>query len=106
MPTVKEKMVEEQHRITTDILKKSVAAEFSTSAEQVQILSFDVTEGSAAGDNFATVVKLVDFKFQIGNGEEKCHTYIVKQVPFQEMREKLVKAVRINMASAWLGVSS
>ena len=87
-------MVEEQHRITTAILEKAVANEFSVPLSKIQITSFDVSAGSAVGDNFATVIKLVDFKYKL-DGKEKSHCYIVKQVPINEFREKFIRNVRI-----------
>ena len=87
-------MVElEQPRITKEHLQSAVANEFSVTLDQVEIINFNNSPGCAEGDNFATVVKLVDFNYRL-NGEEKLHSYIVKQVPFNEMREKLVREVK------------
>ena len=54
-------MVEEQNRITPEILKKAVAKEFSTKEDEIEIIENNVSPGAAVGDNFATVVKRVDF---------------------------------------------
>ena len=53
-------MAEEQNRITSEILQKCVANEFSVDPKNIDIISFDVSPGAAYGDNFATVDKLVD----------------------------------------------
>ena len=63
-------MVEEQDRITKEHLQLSVANEFSVKSDQVEIIDFNTSAAAAAGDNFTTVVKLVDFKYKL-NGEEK-----------------------------------
>ena len=87
-------MVEEQPRITKEHLQSSVANEFSVKSDDVEIIKYDISPGCAEGDNFITVVKLVNFTYKL-NGEEKSpHSYIVKQVPFNEMRKKLVREVR------------
>ena len=85
--------MEEKDRITKEHLKSSVANEFSVKSDEVEIINFEGSAGCAAGDNFATVVRLIDFKYKL-NGEEKSHSYIVKQIPFNEFREKVVREVR------------
>ena len=85
-------MAEEQNRITSEILQKCVAKEFSVDPTKIEIISFDVSPGAAYGDNFATVVKLVSFKYKL-NGEEASHCYIYKEVPYNEFREKFVRGV-------------
>jgi len=83
-------MAEEQNRITPEIIQKCVAKEFSTEEKNVQILDLEVFPGAAHGDNFATVVKLAKFKYKI-NEEENLHSYIYKEVPFNEFREKFIR---------------
>ena len=87
-------MAEEQNRITKEILQKSVAKEFSEDPNNVQIKNFDVSPGAAYGDNFATVVKLVSFTYTL-NEKESSHSYIYKEVPYSEFREKFVRGVMI-----------
>ena len=98
-------MVEEKNRITTEILKKSVGKELSISSEDVEITTFDVSPGAAYGDNFATVVKLVSFKYKL-NGEEKSHSYIYKEVPYSEFREKFIRAVRNLTVALYTNIKS
>jgi len=83
-------MAEEQNRITSEILQKAVAKEFSVDPKTVEIICFDVSPGAEVGANFATVVKLVSFKYKL-NGDEASHSYIYKEVPYSELREKLVR---------------
>ena len=86
-------MVEEQNRITPEILQKCVAKEFSADEKDVEITDLDVSPGAAYGDNFATVVKLAKFKYKL-NGKENLHSYIYKEVPHNEFREKFIREVR------------
>ena len=88
-------MAEEQNRITAEIIQKCVAKEFSTVEKNVQILDLEVSPGAAHGDNFATVVKLAKFKYKI-NEEENSHSYIYKEVPYNEFREKFIRAVNYH----------
>ena len=85
-------MVEEQNRITPEILKKAVAKEFSTKEDEIEIIEHNVSPGAAVGDNFATVVKRVDFSYKL-NEEVHAHSYIYKEVPHNEFREKFVRGV-------------
>ena len=85
-------MVEEQNRITPEILKKAVANEFSTKEDEIEIIEHNVSPGAAVGDNFATVVKRVDFSYKL-NEEFHAHSYIYKEVPHNEFREKFVRGV-------------
>ena len=87
-------MAEEQNRITSEILKKCVAKEYSVDPTKIEIISFDVSPGAAYGDNFATVVKLVNFKYKL-HEEEASHCYIYKEVPLSEFREKFIRGVII-----------
>ena len=86
-------MVEEQNRITPEIIRKSVAKEFSVDEKNVEILDVDISPGAAHGDNFATVVKLATFNYKI-DGVETPHSYIYKEVPHNEMREKFIRQVK------------
>ena len=85
-------MGEEQNRITNEILQECVGNELSVDSKNVDVTSFEVSPGAAHGDNFASVVKLVDFKFKL-NEEDRTHSYIYKEVPYNEMREKFVRQV-------------
>lgn len=87
-------MVEEKNRITVEIIRKCVAEEFSADEKDVQVTDLDVSPGAAYGDNFATVVKLAKFKYEL-NGEEKSHSYIYKEVPHNEFREKFIREVKL-----------
>ena len=89
--------MEEQDRITKEHLKSAVANEFSVKSDEVEIINYEGSAGCATGDNFATVVRLIDFKYKINDGEEKSHSYIVKQIPFNEFRAKMIKEVKKSL---------
>ena len=94
------KMVEENYRVTNEILQKSVAVELSVPSEEVKIIQFDVSAGADIGDNFVTIVKLVQFKYKLkGDEQEKEHSYVFKQIPFNEFREKFVRNVSLAFAT-------
>ena len=85
-------MEEEQNRITKKILQISVGNELSVNPQNIEIISFDVSAGAEFGANFATVVKLVTFTYVL-NEEEQSHSYIYKEVPYNEFREKFIRGV-------------
>jgi hypothetical protein len=83
------------HRITADMLAKALANELHLAREETEIRSFEVSGGSDRSDNFACVMKTVDF-VAVVKGKEQGHNYLVKSVPVNEFRAKWLNEVRRN----------
>ena len=82
-----------QHRLSEPILRSSLAKEFEVGEDEVEVKGFEVSAGTAKGDNFATEMKLVRVEAVVG-GKEVKKNYMVKTMPMSEFREKMLKAVR------------
>ena len=107
--------MEEQHRLTEEVLKKAIANEFSKIEALVEVLEFNVTGkqhmtistkvggsmewiffgftgGSNKGDNFACEMKAVAVTAKV-DGETKNISYMAKCFPLSDARVKFLKDV-------------
>jgi hypothetical protein len=85
--------IEDGHRVNDDMLVKALANELDVPHGDIKIKSFEVSGGSNKGDNFACVMKAVDF-VAVVKGKEQKHRYLVKSIPMNEFRAKWLNEVR------------
>ena len=84
-----------EHRITSEILQKSIAAQFNVSVENVQISSFEVTDGSNKGDNFASSIKAVNGSATINKVQHQTFDYMAKCMPTDELSVSRLNDMRV-----------
>lgn len=92
-------MGEEDKRITTEIIRESLAQKFAVHINDVEVLNFKVEEGIKAGENFNCVMKAVEAKALIA-GEEKKAEFMVKVMPMSEQQIKWLTTVRLTLSTA------
>lgn len=86
------KMGEENKRITSDIIKESLAKKFQVHINNVEVKSFDIDSGAEKGENFNGVLKSVKATGLI-KGEEKKAEFMVKVMPMNEHQIQWLTAV-------------
>ncbi len=84
--------MEDGHRLSKAILKRALASSLSAAEEGIEISSFDVSEGSAKGENFVCVMKAVSLRAMV-NGKEDEYHFMVKCYPMNELRVKFLTEV-------------
>ncbi len=74
------------------MLVKAISNELNVPMQDVSIKSFDVSGGSAIGDNYACTMKATRIDALVKGKEETFH-YIAKCVPTSDFRANLITKV-------------
>ena len=83
-------MDEENRPITEAIVRTTVAKDLGVSDDEVELKEFEVGQGSAKGDNYATEMKA--FRVEaIVKGRKVRKSYMAKCFPVSEFRVKFLK---------------
>ena len=85
-------MTESGHRLTKPILAASIARDLSVEADEVEVLSFEVSPGSKDGDNYSCVMKAVEVEAVVKD-KKISKRYMAKCYPMNEFRAKSLKEV-------------
>lgn len=88
----------EGKRITTEIVRESLAQKFEVHIKDVEVLGFEVEAGIKPGENFSCVMKAVEAKALIA-GVEKKAGFMAKVMPISEQQIKWLTTVSLTTSS-------